>query len=65
MVKKMAEDHNIQMDENVLVREAFAFQMRNGTLSGRCAEQFIKYLIKIIVKKSVYKVKKLWKSILI
>ena len=50
MVKKMAEDHNIQMDENVLVREAFAFQMRNGTLSGRCAEQFIKYLSNKIQK---------------
>jgi predicted AAA+ superfamily ATPase len=46
----MAEDHNIQMDENVLVREAFAFQMRNGTLSGRCAEQFIKYLSNKIQK---------------
>ncbi|MBQ2471697.1 MAG: ATP-binding protein, partial [Acholeplasmatales bacterium] len=50
MVKKMAEDHNIQMDENALVREAFAFQMRNGTLSGRCAEQFIKYLSNKIQK---------------
>ena len=50
MVLKMAEDHNIQMDEDLLIKEANKFQMRNGTLSGRCAEQFIKYLSNKIEK---------------
>lgn len=44
MVKEMALKNNIHMDENKLIIEASKWQMRNGTLSGRCAEQFIKYL---------------------
>ena len=44
MVKEMALKNNIHMEENKLIIEASKWQMRNGTLSGRCAEQFIKYL---------------------
>ncbi|RIA66534.1 hypothetical protein EI71_01583 [Anaeroplasma bactoclasticum] len=44
MVKEMAIKNNIIMDEEKLIIEASKWQMRNGTLSGRCAEQFIKYL---------------------
>lgn len=44
MVKEMAIRNEIVMDEAKLIREASAWQMRNGTLSGRCAEQFIKHL---------------------
>ena len=50
MVKEMALRNNISMDENKLIIEASKWQMRNGTLSGRCAEQFIKYLSNIIEK---------------
>ena len=44
MVKEMAIKNNIIMEEEKLIIEASKWQMRNGTLSGRCAEQFIKYL---------------------
>ena len=44
MVKEMAIRNDICMDEDKLIKEASAWQMRNGTLSGRCAEQFIKYV---------------------
>lgn len=44
MVLKMAVKNNINMDEKKLLIEANAWQMRNGTLSGRCASQFINHL---------------------
>ena len=40
----MAKKNNIKYDEDKLIKEALAWQMRNGTLSGRVAEQFIKYI---------------------
>ena len=44
MVKEMAIRNDIDMDLEELVKKASAWQMRNGTLSGRCAEQFIKHI---------------------
>ena len=44
MVVEMAKKNNINYDKDKLLKEAIAWQMRNGTLSGRVAEQFIKYI---------------------
>ena len=44
MVLQMAKKNKIKYDEDKLIKEALAWQMRNGTLSGRVAEQFIKYI---------------------
>lgn len=44
MVIEMAKKNHISYALDKLVKEAYAWQMRNGTLSGRCAEQFIKYI---------------------
>ena len=44
MVIEMAKRNDIVYDTDKLLKEAFKWQMRNGSLSGRCAEQFIKYI---------------------
>ena len=44
MVLQMAKKNKIKYDEDKLIKETLAWQMRNGTLSGRVAEQFIKYI---------------------
>ena len=40
ILEKKREEH----DNAILLREANIFQMNNGTLSGRCATQFISYI---------------------
>ncbi|MCR5231814.1 MAG: ATP-binding protein, partial [Acholeplasmatales bacterium] len=44
MVLEMAKRNNITYNSDKLLIEANKWQMRNGSLSGRCAEQFIKYI---------------------
>ena len=44
MVLEMAKRNNITYNSEKLLIEANKWQMRNGSLSGRCAEQFIKYI---------------------
>ena len=44
MVLELAKRSNINIDTDTLLKEANIFQMNNGTLSGRCATQFISYI---------------------
>ena len=44
MVIELARRNDIDIDTDLLLREANIFQMNNGTLSGRCATQFISYI---------------------
>ena len=44
MVLELAKRNNIKIDNDTLFKEANIFQMNNGTLSGRCATQFISYI---------------------
>ncbi len=45
MVLELARMNNIEMDNDELIREAAKWEMRYGSLSGRCASQFISYII--------------------
>lgn len=45
MVVEMAKNNNIYMDEDELIKEASRWELSYGSLSGRCATQFINYLI--------------------
>ncbi|MCR5350078.1 MAG: ATP-binding protein [Acholeplasmatales bacterium] len=44
MVLELAKRNDINLDEKTLLSEANKFQMSNGSLSGRCASQFISYI---------------------
>ena len=44
MVLELAKRNDINLDEKILLAEANKFQMSNGSLSGRCASQFISYI---------------------
>ena len=44
MVVELARRNEINIDIEILLREANIFEMNNGTLSGRCATQFINYI---------------------
>ena len=44
MVIELARRNDITIDTDLLLKEANMFQMNNGTLSGRCATQFISYI---------------------
>lgn len=44
IVKTLAEEHQISMPEEELLKEAHRWEMRHGGLSGRTARQFIMYL---------------------
>lgn len=44
MVLELASKNDINIDEDILLKEASAWEMTYGTLSGRCATQFISYL---------------------
>ncbi len=50
MVKALAIVNNINIDDEVLYKEASSWQLRYGSLSGRCATQFVSYLINKVVK---------------
>lgn len=45
MVIELAKNNNIDMDEDELIKEASRWELSYGSLSGRCATQFINYLI--------------------
>ena len=45
MVKELAIRNEINLEENILLEEALKWQMSYGSLSGRCAQQFISYII--------------------
>ena len=45
MVLELAKINNIEMEESLLLKEASAWELTYGSLSGRCASQFISYLI--------------------
>ena len=45
MVLELAKKNNLKVDENILLEEANIWQMNFGALSGRCATQFIKYMV--------------------
>ncbi len=44
MVKELAERNDINLDEKTLILEASKFELTYGSLSGRCAQQFISYI---------------------
>ena len=44
MVKALASKHNIVITEETLLKEASKWELTYGSLSGRCAAQFISYL---------------------
>ncbi len=50
MVKALAIVNNINIDDETLYMEANRWQLRYGSLSGRCATQFVSYLINKVVK---------------
>ena len=45
MVIALAYMNNIKMDEELLIKEASKWELQYGSLSGRCAKQFISYLV--------------------
>lgn len=45
MVKKLAAINNITIKEDILLQEASKWELKYGSLSGRCAQQFISYLV--------------------
>lgn len=45
MVKELALKNDIRIDENILIQEASKWELKYGSLSGRCATQFISYLV--------------------
>ena len=50
MVIELANKNNITIDENTLLLEANKWELTYGSLSGRCATQFINYLVNKITK---------------
>ncbi len=44
MVQSMAKKEGVQMDEELILKEARIFAMRHGKMSGRVAAQFIRQL---------------------
>lgn len=47
IVKVLAKRHGIQMEEEKLLLEANRWELAHGGLSGRCAQQFVDYLLGI------------------
>ncbi len=45
IVKSLAKRYQIQMEEETLLLEANQWELSHGGLSGRCAQQFINYLL--------------------
>ena len=45
IVKTLAERHGVAMEESELLAEANKWELYHGGLSGRCAQQFIDYLL--------------------
>lgn len=45
MVVELAQNNNIKIDETTLLKEAASWELTYGSLSGRCAQQFIRYLV--------------------
>ncbi|MBD5512718.1 MAG: ATP-binding protein [Lachnospiraceae bacterium] len=45
IVKKLAERHDIEMEEETLLLEANKWELNHGGLSGRTAQQFVDYLL--------------------
>jgi predicted AAA+ superfamily ATPase len=45
IVSELAKRHNITMPEQELLLEANKWELAHGGLSGRCAQQFIDYLL--------------------
>ncbi len=45
IVRSLAKKHQIQMQEEELLLEADRWELNHGGLSGRCAQQFINYLL--------------------
>lgn len=50
MVIELANKNNISIEENTLLLEANKWELTYGSLSGRCATQFINYLVNKITK---------------
>ena len=46
MVLELAKIHKIKMEEELLLKEASKWELTYGSLSGRCATQFVNYIIK-------------------
>lgn len=51
MVKELALRNDINIDDDILLKEANIWQMNYGSLSGRCATQFISYMVNKYVRK--------------
>lgn len=51
MVKALAIRNDIVMEDEILMKEANIWQMNYGSLSGRCATQFISYMVNKYVRK--------------
>ena len=45
IVKTLAERYGVQMEEEELLLEANKWELAHGGLSGRCAQQFIDYIL--------------------
>ena len=45
MVKELALRNDIKIDDETLFKEANIWEMSYGSLSGRCATQFISYML--------------------
>ena len=45
IVLSLAERHGLHMDQEELLQQANAWELRHGGLSGRTAQQFIDYLL--------------------
>ena len=45
IVRSLAKKHQIKMQEEELLLEADRWELNHGGLSGRCAQQFINYLL--------------------
>ncbi|MBE6137326.1 MAG: ATP-binding protein [Erysipelotrichaceae bacterium] len=45
MVKELANKNDIKVEESILIQEASKWELKYGSLSGRCAAQFISYLV--------------------
>ncbi len=50
MVLELAKINNIEMEESLLLKEASAWELTYGSLSGRCAAQFISYITNKIAR---------------
>ena len=45
IVKGLADRNGIDMPEEELIRQASQWELNHGGLSGRCAQQFVDYLL--------------------